>query len=340
MKKLRTTITDDNEGMHSPTNYRKAMEMLLTHPYTIGLLYHLVLTGRGDKQPTRKDYQWAMKELCKELRSRGMPCMWKGCYELDEKKRFHFHAFILIEAKGTHPDSIMHYRKGHWLANLLSSRDIGFNIAPPQDPMHRVAGKQVNYMYVAKKGPKLEDALTRISYLYKVRSKAGVEGQIYTSSTNRGSAKARPVKQTAAPQAEPVQQAEAEQTQQAEPVAQEATAPATHTTDDKGAPATMMTTNDLPATAHAYLMGRYEFCVDKGLDVDQIRKELAKNGIRRTEGQVVFDLEHRYGFSGYAASHPAPARMTFAELDAIEDAKTAKPVRLLRRQVTGQASLA
>lgn len=181
-KKEETSIHIANGGNHSPVNYRKAKQMLLTHPYTLGLLYHIVLTGSED----RKTYRKAVELLCKELRSKGMPCRYKACYEKDKFKRFHKHVFILIEAKDFHPDTIIHYRKSHWFTEMLAGLKLGFKIAPPQDAMHQVAGKQVNYAYVPKKAsPKLDDCLVWISYLTKVRSKAGVEGQVYTGSTNR-----------------------------------------------------------------------------------------------------------------------------------------------------------
>lgn len=183
-KALSTIITDANGGMHSPVNYRKAMNMLKTHPYSLGLLYHIVLTGSED----RKVYRKAVELLCKQLRANGMPCRYKACYERDKKKRFHKHMFILIEAKDAHPDSIIHYKQGDWFTAMLDGLGLGFKIAEPSNPskMHYVAGKQVNYAYVPKKAsPKLDDCLVWISYLYKVRSKDGVEGQIYTGSTNR-----------------------------------------------------------------------------------------------------------------------------------------------------------
>ena len=118
--------------------------------------------------------------------------MWKGCYEVDVKKRFHCHIFLLIEAKKRHPDSLLHFDKeGNWLVTMLKKKEIGFTIAHPKNVMHWVAGKQVNYAYVPKKAsPKLDNVVVWISYLYKVRSKEGVVGQKYTSSTNRAAATA------------------------------------------------------------------------------------------------------------------------------------------------------
>ncbi len=194
MKKDGTYITDANGGLHSQVNYRKAKQMLLTHPFTNARLYHLVLTGSED----RKDYQWAIDLLCRELRANDMPVMWKACYERDDKKRFHAHYFLLIEAHHKIPCQIMRYRKGEFLESRLSERGLQFTIAPPGKDVHHYKGKQQNYAFVPKKaGPRLDDALIWISYLFKARSKQDVEGQIYTSSTNRGSEKVRPAKEAA-----------------------------------------------------------------------------------------------------------------------------------------------
>jgi hypothetical protein len=87
--------------------------------------------------------------------------------------------------------------------------------------------------------------------------------------------------------------------------------------------------NQLTPAGHAYLARLYESFVDRGLNVADIRKELFANGIRRSLRDVEFDLEHRYSFAGYAASHPAPPVLTYAELDAIEEAKSKKPTRTI-----------
>lgn len=181
-RKIETRIHRANGGNHSPVNYRKHKNMLLSHPYAIGLLFHIVLTGSED----RKVYRKAVELLCKQLRAKGMPCRYKACYERDKWKRFHKHIFILIEAKHTHPNSIIHYSETGWFTQMLKGLGLGFNICSPEDVMHHVGGKKVNYAYVPKKaGSKLEDCCEWISYLTKVRSKAGVDGQIYTGSTNR-----------------------------------------------------------------------------------------------------------------------------------------------------------
>jgi hypothetical protein len=55
-----------------------------------------------------------------------------------------------------------------------------------------------------------------------------------------------------------------------------------------------------------YLAGLYESAVDADMDTDQIRRYLLSKGIVRTPGTVAWELEHLFGFVGYAESHPAP----------------------------------
>lgn len=66
---------------------------------------------------------------------------------------------------------------------------------------------------------------------------------------------------------------------------------------------------------HRYINGLYESCVDRGLHLEAIRLELASRGIARSRAQVAHDLDHTYGFSGYAACHPAPEALSLAQID-------------------------
>lgn len=60
--------------------------------------------------------------------------------------------------------------------------------------------------------------------------------------------------------------------------------------------------------ASRYIARLYEQAVDRGLDVEAIRVHLASHGILRSPAMVQDDLDHTYGFHGYADSHqPAPA---------------------------------
>lgn len=60
--------------------------------------------------------------------------------------------------------------------------------------------------------------------------------------------------------------------------------------------------------AQRYIASLYEGAVDLGLDVEAIRVRLAARGVLKTPAQVRYDLDHVFGFWGYAESHPAPAR--------------------------------
>jgi hypothetical protein len=73
--------------------------------------------------------------------------------------------------------------------------------------------------------------------------------------------------------------------------------------------------------AHAYVMRLYEIFVDKDLDLEDIRRALATHGIRRNIHQIEFDLNERYCFAGYAASHQPKPRLTLAQLQAQEEDK-------------------
>lgn len=320
MKRTETSITLANLGMHSPARYRTAKKMILECKYRKTRLYHFVLTARKDRtNPTTlltvQDYRKAAEAIARLLRDNNMPCCGKGAFEVSEDRGgLHFHFMVLVEAQFGRVDYWLSAAEDGPLKTLLKGLGIKVHIAPPENALHRTAdGKTPLYAYVTKTGPKLDDALVRISYLYKKRSKDDSLTRTYYSTREKA------------------KKAEA-------PVVQEAPAPAeqptTPTNDNEGEDA--MTIDQLPPTAHAYIEGLYQGFVDKGLRVDQIKSALAANGIRRTLGQVVYDLDSRYSFSGYAATHPAAPRLTYAELDALEEAKASKPARIVQRVQVAQ----
>lgn len=92
----------------------------------------------------------------------------------------------------------------------------------------------------------------------------------------------------------------------------------------------------LTKAAHDYIARLYELFIDKGLNLEEIRLALAQHGIKRNLYQIEFDLDHRYSFAGYAAKHPAPPRLTLAQLDELEQAKANKPARVLLRSTIAQ----
>ena len=142
------------------------------------------MTGSNDP----KTYQKALGQLCEKLRDNAMPVEYRYCLEVEpeEGKGLHMHAFLLIESTYGNPCKIMHYAEDGWLKLKLDEHKLSFEIAPPENWMHRTAeGKRKNYAYVTQKGPKLDDALIRISYLYKRRSKDDSLPQTYGSSRRR-----------------------------------------------------------------------------------------------------------------------------------------------------------
>lgn len=321
MKRIETSITLANLGMHSPARYRTAKKMIQECRYKKTRLYHFVLTPPKDSLPLTVDhYRKAAEGIARLLRDNNMPCCGKGAFEVSEDRGgLHFHFMVLVEAAYGRVDYWLSAAEDGPLKTMLKGFGVKVHIAPPENKMHLTAdGKMPLYAYVTKKGPKLEDALVRVSYLYKKRSKDDSMTRVYYST--REKAKKAEVQQAEAKQDEAAQEAPAPATTQ----------PTTTNNEQEGAEDTM-TINDLPATAHTYIASLYESYVDKGLDLAQIRTELAKSGIKRTLGQVVHDLDSRYSFTGYAASHPAPRRLTFAEIDALEEVKASRPARVLIR---------
>jgi hypothetical protein len=61
------------------------------------------------------------------------------------------------------------------------------------------------------------------------------------------------------------------------------------------------------SAAQQYICGLYEQAIGLDLDTDQIRRYLLKKGVVKTPGTVAWELEHLFGFTGYADSHqPKP----------------------------------
>lgn len=64
----------------------------------------------------------------------------------------------------------------------------------------------------------------------------------------------------------------------------------------------------LTPSAMRYIGGIYEQAIDRGLNVEAIRLELASRGIARSPAMVKHELDNVFSFHGYADSHqPAPA---------------------------------
>lgn len=165
--------------MHNPRGFTSAKRMLETCEYKEARLYHLAFTDAEQVKP----YQEARKALCEELRRNKVRCQWRACIEADEKRGFHMHLFILLEAKLFNPDHILNRKSHGWLTTLATKLGIDFYINKPRDHIHlSESGTQYNYASLPKsKQNKLDNCIEWISYLYKNRSKEGLS-KIYSSS--------------------------------------------------------------------------------------------------------------------------------------------------------------
>lgn len=308
-KKIETSVTLARGGMHSAARYRAFTKLIRSNTYKKTRLYHLILKG----STSQEDYRKAAEAIVRLLRDNNVACFGKGCFEVNEERGLHFHLMLVVEAQYGKVDHWLTVAEDGPLKTTLNNlkalkglkddpkdkKGIKVHIAPPGNAMHRRADGSVPlYQYVNKSGPKLEDALVRVSYLYKKDSKDDSMTRIYYST--REKAKKEPVEQ---------EQATTEQTN-----------------NDKEQTMTMTITE----AGHAYIKGHYQRCVDKEMSLEQIRANLSNNGILRNIHQVRFDLEERYGFKGYAATHETPRPLTLREIAAQEEEKKTKPTRRLK----------
>lgn len=185
--------------------------------------------------------------------------------------------------------------------------------------MHYAKGK-LQFFARLNDEAKLADCLERIEYLYKMRSKEKVPSrEIYFNSNfeaNRAKrAKKKPV--FFSPAASPAANEEGISLESEELVldAKEEKSAAEVVIAQSGKNIAL-TKGDTMTPADKYIASKYETAIGMRLDLEAIRLYLLSLGIKRTPAQVVFDLDERYGFYGYAASNPAPRRLTYAEIDA------------------------
>lgn len=290
-KKIETAITLKNGGMHSPARYRAFKKIILNNNYQKARLYQLILLGCTDPAA----YSKAADAIARYLRKNGIRCTGKGAWEVDDDKGLHFHFFLLVEAQHSKVDHWLSVAEDGPLKTMLRKLGVRVHIAPPQNDMHRVGGNKLGkmplYQYVTKSGPKLEDALIRISYLFKLRSKDLTMKRIYYS-TREKAAKQQPAEQ---PQAACLEQAA--------------------TTNIEQGDNDMNMTNLTPA-GFRYLAGLYEACIDAKMDVGAIHTHLTRKGLSVTRAEVVHHLDHTFKFHGYAQANPAKPILTYAQADA------------------------
>lgn len=81
--------------------------------------------------------------------------------------------------------------------------------------------------------------------------------------------------------------------------------------------------------AARYIAAQYETGVDAQLDLDAMRRFLLTRGLKRSPAQVVHELDNVFCFTGYAASHPAPALIDLDDIDRAIDRMTPQEIRRL-----------
>jgi hypothetical protein len=325
MKKIETAITLANEGLHSPARYRAFKKIILNNDFQKARLYQFIL--KGSTAPDA--YSKAADGIARFLRKNDIRCTGKGCWEVDDDKGLHFHFFVLVEGA--------HGRVDHWLnpaedgplKTMLRTFGVTVHIAPPRNAMHRTmtTGEMPLYQYVSKSGPKLEDAVLRVSYLFKNRSKDLTMKRIYYSTRSRPAAPAAPANAPEQAQDAPAAPAHTNQPVHAQ-AAQDAPEQAAQATNEQEE--TMpLPTLPLSPVGFAYLGDIYEEAVDAGLNLIEIQAHLSKRGIHKGLLAIRYDLDHVFSFAGYAASHPAPAYLTLAEIDAVLQRR--QPARLIEK---------
>jgi hypothetical protein len=282
MKKIETEITLKHGGMHNRAGFRAFSKLIVENTFKKARLYHFILKGIPDQpHPTVEDYRKAADTITRLLRGKGIDCFGKGCWEVNELRGLHFHFMLVVEAEYGNVDWWLRVTEDGDLKTMLRAIGVAVHVAPPLNDMHRVGGNKLGkmplYQYITKSGPKLDDAIKRISYIYKADTKDDSMARIYYSTRNR---KVKP-----APQPEQVEQADTQST--------------TNTHDEEDM-------NRLTAAGFAYLGGLYEHCVDRSMNVVETQNYLASKGAGRPLLQVKHELDHVFGFHGYAASHPAP----------------------------------
>lgn len=328
---------NNNGGWHHKGKraYRNAvrtiMNCLLT--YREPRLYHLCFEGQSHKKQVKM-----LNALVQIADRAGIKCEWFAARETADKTKVdHLHCFMIIDAYGIKVAKVFNQFDDGQVAKLCAEHKVNFSIFKPKDDLG-IHGNNT-YMALPYQGPgnqqtelgskRLVDALIWLTYNYKARSKpldADADGQIFPASRpNRKKKLDSP--SAALPAEQEVIAVEASQGDykplqgdsrlqgwagiRLKPERHQGAINASEAhNNDKGI--------DLKLTpAQTYLCRLYETCVDADMDVEAVRLYLLDQGIRKTPAMIVDDLEHTFGFLGYAESHPAPAKPDTVKLDAL-----------------------
>lgn len=352
-KKMTNAILDANGGLDSARALNTARNILTNNDLKQPVLFHLVLTG----SQSIATYQAVIKSLVRRLRSRCRTEYFGAYeVEPQEGKGLHAHCFFVIETSKKTPFKILDVNDGEYLHKLaerhkLVNQDGSVRRIHVSKPKNRMHG---GHFFARPVGELLVNCLEWIEYEFKLRSKDGVpsretyfNSEFKANTIKHAAVKAKRMGYITPSAALPAEQ-EASISLSGEKVIPDKTickSEAAARTDYKplqgdsnhsswvgielkpephqGAINASQAHNndkgsDLKLTpAQAYLCRLYETCVDADMDVEAIRLYLLEQGIRKTPAMIVDDLEHTFGFLGYAASHPAPAKPDTARIDAM-----------------------
>jgi hypothetical protein len=314
-KKPTNHVLAANGGLDSRRTMKLLEQVMVTHDLKQAVLYQFILSG-SDKA----EYQATMRALMRHIRTKCR-AEYIGGYEVGEEKNgLHAHAFVIIETAHHFPSDLLDVSEGEFIARRIKrkakeaekaglDKSLSIRIEPPKNKMHGGA------MFARMNTPaKLADCVKWASYFVKVRSKADVPGRetYFGSEFASNIAKREAQRQkyrdalTKSTKKEQVQPAPVEQT------SQEIIEP-TNTNDGEE-----MNTNDqLSKSAFNFLGAIYEECVDAEMNLTEIQAYLSSRGIHKQLLAIKNDLRNVYGFHGYVEKHPAPPRLTLAQIDSV-----------------------
>lgn len=174
--KKTTAILNANEGLHSARALKKAEDILLYHSYENPYLFSCVMTG----SQSIAVYKSAVKEIVRRLRAHGCPTEYFGALEFAEDKGgLHCHVYFLCEAKDKYPGTILKIGDDSKLQKMMKKKGLNpLHISKPENAVHHGRlGSRPFYARPVLQGGRLADCLQWISYLYKNRSKDGVDAR-------------------------------------------------------------------------------------------------------------------------------------------------------------------
>lgn len=180
--KIFTELTNNHGGIHDPRQFKQAIKMIETAlaEWDRPRLSHICLTGADVKT-----YIAALNRFKRKLTSAGVTYAYKAALEEDSQKGLHLHIMLLIDhkraGKHTNPYGLI---SDNVKSPLCSSMDrfheegLEFNICTSRYSKDR-------FLPILKKDyESLNQAVEWCSYIYKQRSKEGLQGRIYYSSRN------------------------------------------------------------------------------------------------------------------------------------------------------------